>query len=100
MQFCRSQHSRTRSNFIYLLVTLNPEAIRLTTPNARTCRVTSVILVLCADNATLRRKESCMFQRFERSWDLTKQCWAVLSKNKVLILFPILSGLSSLMIVV
>jgi hypothetical protein len=41
-----------------------------------------------------------MFQRFERSWELTKQCWALLSRNKVLMLFPILSGLASLMIVV
>jgi Family of unknown function (DUF6159) len=41
-----------------------------------------------------------MFQRFGRSWELTKQCWALLTRNKVLVLFPILSGLASLMIVV
>jgi Family of unknown function (DUF6159) len=41
-----------------------------------------------------------MFQRFERSWELTKQCWALLSKNKVLVLFPILSGLASLAIMI
>jgi hypothetical protein len=41
-----------------------------------------------------------MFQRFERSWELTKQCWSLLSRNKVLILFPILSGMASLMIVI
>lgn len=39
-----------------------------------------------------------MFQRFERSWELTKQCWSLLSRNKVLVLFPILSGLASLAI--
>jgi hypothetical protein len=41
-----------------------------------------------------------MFQRFERSWALTKQCWALLSRNKVLVLFPILSGIASLAIIV
>jgi len=41
-----------------------------------------------------------MFQRLGRSWELTKQCWALLAKNKVLVLFPILSGLASLFIVV
>jgi len=41
-----------------------------------------------------------MFQRFERSWELTKQCWSVLSSNKVLVMFPILSGLASLAIMV
>ncbi len=41
-----------------------------------------------------------MFKRFERSWELTKQCWALLSKNKVLVIFPILSGLASLAIMI
>lgn len=41
-----------------------------------------------------------MFQGFGRSWEMTKQCWALLSRNKVLALFPILSGLASLAIVV
>lgn len=41
-----------------------------------------------------------MFQRFERSWQLTKECWALLSRNKVLVVFPILSGLASLAIMV
>jgi len=41
-----------------------------------------------------------MFQRFERSWELTKQCWTVLSRNKVLVLFPILSGCASLVIMI
>lgn len=41
-----------------------------------------------------------MFQRFERSWELTKQCWSLLSRNKVLVMFPILSGLASLAIMV
>lgn len=39
-----------------------------------------------------------MFERFERSWELTKECWALLSKNKVLVMFPVLSGLASLVI--
>ena len=41
-----------------------------------------------------------MFQRFARSWELTKQCWALLRTNKVLVLFPILSGLASLIIMI
>lgn len=40
-----------------------------------------------------------MFERFGRSWELTKQCWALLRQNKVLVLFPILSGLASLVII-
>jgi uncharacterized metal-binding protein len=40
-----------------------------------------------------------MFERFGRSWELTKQCWALLRSNKVLVLFPILSGLASLVII-
>lgn len=39
-----------------------------------------------------------MFDRFARSWELTKQCWALLRTNKVLVMFPILSGLASLVI--
>ena len=41
-----------------------------------------------------------MFTRFERSWELTKQCWALLKRNKVLMMFPILSGVASLVIMV
>jgi len=41
-----------------------------------------------------------MFERFARSWELTKQCWSLLSKNKVLLLFPILSGGASLAIII
>jgi len=41
-----------------------------------------------------------MFERFRRSWELTKQCWSLLSHNKVLVLFPILSGLASLAIMI
>src|SRR5581483_5138326 len=41
-----------------------------------------------------------MFERFQRSWELTKECWALLSRNKVLVMFPILSGLASLAIMI
>jgi hypothetical protein len=41
-----------------------------------------------------------MFQRFARSWELTKQCWALLRANKVLVLFPIMSGLASVAIII
>lgn len=41
-----------------------------------------------------------MFTRFQRSWELTKQCWTLLSKNKVLLMFPVLSGLASLAIMI
>jgi Family of unknown function (DUF6159) len=41
-----------------------------------------------------------MFRRFERSWELTKECWALLCRNKVLVIFPILSGLASLAIMI
>ena len=40
-----------------------------------------------------------MFTRLERSWELTKECWSLLSRNKVLVLFPILSGCASLAII-
>jgi hypothetical protein len=41
-----------------------------------------------------------MFQRIERSWELTKQCWSLLSKNKVLLMFPVLSGTASVIIMI
>jgi Family of unknown function (DUF6159) len=41
-----------------------------------------------------------MFTRFQRSWELTKQCWALLQRNKVLVIFPILSALASLAIMI
>jgi len=41
-----------------------------------------------------------MFERFARSWELTKECWTLLNRNKVLMLFPILSGIASLAIMV
>ena len=41
-----------------------------------------------------------MFTRFQRSWELTKQCWALLVRNKVLVIFPILSALASLAIMI
>ncbi|HVZ18379.1 MAG TPA: DUF6159 family protein [Terriglobales bacterium] len=41
-----------------------------------------------------------MFSRIERSWQLTKQCWSLLKQNKVLLIFPILSGCASLVIMI
>jgi hypothetical protein len=41
-----------------------------------------------------------MFSRFARSWELTKECWGLLARNKVLVIFPILSGLASLAIMI
>jgi len=41
-----------------------------------------------------------MFTRLLRSWELTKQCWALLVRNKVLVIFPILSALASLAIMI
>jgi uncharacterized membrane protein len=40
-----------------------------------------------------------MFQRWQRSWELTKQSAAVLAKDKVLMLFPLLSGLASILVI-
>jgi hypothetical protein len=40
-----------------------------------------------------------MFQRLQRSWEMTKQSAAVLAKDKVLMLFPLLSGLSSIAVI-
>ena len=37
-------------------------------------------------------------ERFGRSWDLLKSCIAVLREDKELLLFPVLSGLSSLLV--
>jgi len=39
-----------------------------------------------------------MFARLQRSWDLTKQSAAVLAREKVLMLFPLLSGISTILI--
>lgn len=39
-----------------------------------------------------------MLDKFTRSWELTKQSWAVLRAEKGLVLFPILSSLASLAI--
>ncbi|MBS2036480.1 hypothetical protein JST97_15925 [bacterium] len=41
-----------------------------------------------------------MFRRFQESWRLTKSCWAVLQTDKQLLLFPILSGLLSTLLLV
>jgi hypothetical protein len=40
-----------------------------------------------------------MFNRYARSWQLTKQSFAVLAQNPVLMLFPFLSGLATLMVI-
>jgi len=40
-----------------------------------------------------------MFDRFARSWQLTKQSFAVLSKNPVLMVFPCLSALATLLVI-
>jgi hypothetical protein len=37
-----------------------------------------------------------MFERFRRSWELTKQSAAVLAKDKVLMLFPLMSGAATI----
>lgn len=39
-----------------------------------------------------------MFERFRRSWELTKQSAAVLSKDKVLMLFPLMSGAATMVL--
>ena len=37
-------------------------------------------------------------ERFGRSWDLLKACFAVLRDDKELMLFPVLSGFSALLV--
>ena len=41
-----------------------------------------------------------MFDRFQRSWELTKQSAAVLAKDKVLLLFPLMSGTATIILAV
>jgi hypothetical protein len=41
-----------------------------------------------------------MFERFRRSWELTKQSAALLSKDKVLMLFPLMSGTATIVLAV
>jgi hypothetical protein len=41
-----------------------------------------------------------MFARYARSWQLTKQSFAVLSKNPVLMLFPVLSGFATVVVII
>ncbi|HEY1270759.1 MAG TPA: DUF6159 family protein [Terriglobales bacterium] len=41
-----------------------------------------------------------MFDRFSRSWELTKQSAAVLAKDKVLMMFPLLSGMATILLAV
>lgn len=38
--------------------------------------------------------------RFSRSWDLIKACFGVLSSDKELLLFPVISGISSLLVLI
>src|SRR5579872_3001268 len=40
-----------------------------------------------------------MFDRFARSWELTKQSFSVLSKNPVLMVFPCFSALATLLVI-
>ena len=40
-----------------------------------------------------------MFRRFKDSWQLTKSCWSVLQKDKQLLIFPVLSGILSILLV-
>lgn len=41
-----------------------------------------------------------MFASFERSWDMISQSYAVLKKQKTLVIFPILSGVACLLVVI
>lgn len=41
-----------------------------------------------------------MFERLSRSWELTKASWGVLSADKELLIFPLLSGLASILVLV
>lgn len=41
-----------------------------------------------------------MFATFQRSWDIISQSYAVLKKQKTLVLFPILSGIACLLVVI
>jgi hypothetical protein len=41
-----------------------------------------------------------MFTRYARSWQLTKQSFAVLAKHPVLMLFPVLSGLATVVVII
>jgi len=40
-----------------------------------------------------------MFKKMERSWELTKQSFAILAKNKSLMLFPVMSALATLVVI-
>src|SRR5271166_3265534 len=39
-----------------------------------------------------------MFNRFERSWELTKQSFAILNENKSLMLFPVMSAAATIVV--
>jgi len=39
-----------------------------------------------------------MFQTLQRSWDLAKETWDVLRQDRALVIFPIMSGIASLLV--
>ena len=41
-----------------------------------------------------------MFERFNRSWELVKASWAVLRQDKELLIFPIVSFLGSIVVLI
>jgi hypothetical protein len=41
-----------------------------------------------------------MFERIGRSWDLVKASWRILSQDKKLLVFPVLSGIFTLLVVI
>jgi len=41
-----------------------------------------------------------MFARFQRSWELTKQSAALLAKDKVLMVFPLMSGIATIALII
>src|SRR5262245_55494170 len=45
-------------------------------------------------------KETTMFARFERSWSLMKQSWEVLKLDKELLVFPVLSAVAYILMLV
>lgn len=41
-----------------------------------------------------------MFDRFQRSWDLSAECWRLLTEDKSLLVFPLMSSIAMLLIIV
>jgi len=39
-----------------------------------------------------------MFERLERSWELVKEAWSVLRQDRELVIFPIMSGVATLLV--